>query len=49
MIHKRESTGVKFFNYLNASIEYSKDIEDSYENIEEFNPNKKTKNIKCIS
>ena len=48
MIRKRKSTGVNFFNDLKAFIECSNDIEDTYENIEEFNPHKKTKNNKCI-
>ena len=49
MIHKWESTGAKSFNDFKAFTKYSNDIEDIYENIEEIlNPNKKTKNIKCI-
>ena len=43
LIHKRESTGLKYLNDLKASIEYSNDMDDSYKNTEEFNPNKKRK------
>ena len=41
LINKRESTGLKYLNYSKAFIEYSNDMDDIYENIEEYNPNKK--------
>ena len=41
LINKRESTGLKYFNYSKYFIEFSNDIDDIYENIEEYNPNKK--------
>ena len=39
--NKRESTGLKYLNGLKAFIEYSNDTDDIYENIEEYNQNKK--------
>ena len=42
-INKSESTGLKYLNDLKAFIEYSNDMDDIYENIEEYNPNKKRK------
>ena len=43
LIKKRESTGLKYLNDSKAFIEYSIDMDDIYENIEEYNPNKKRK------
>ena len=43
LINKRESTGLKYLNDPKAFIEYSNDMDDIYENIEEYNPNKKRK------
>ena len=43
LIHKRESTGLKHFNYSKVFIEYSVDMDDIYRNIEEYSPNKKRK------
>ena len=43
LISKRESTGFKLFNDFKAFIEYLKDLDDIYKNIEENNPNKKGK------
>ena len=40
---KKESTDLKRFNDSKAFIEYSSDIDDFYNNIEEYNPNKKRK------
>ena len=45
MINKRESTGLKHFNDSKAFIEYSDDMDDIYENIEEYNKNKKRKTL----
>ena len=39
----REGTGMKHFNDSEAFIGYSNGIDDIYENIEEYNPNKKGK------
>ena len=43
LINKRESTGLKHFNDSKACIEYSNDMHDVYENINNYNPIKKTK------
>ena len=40
---KKESTDLKCFNDSKAFIEYSSDIDDFYNSIEEYNPNKKRK------
>ena len=45
LINKRESTGLKHLNDSKANIECSNNINDIYENIEEYNPNKKRKRI----
>ena len=41
MINKREDVGTKHFNDSKAFIEYSNNTDDTYKNIEEYNPNKK--------
>ena len=43
LISKRESTVLKHLNDSKAFIEYSNDMDDICENIEEYNPNKKQK------
>ena len=43
LIKKREDTGIKNLNDLNAFIECSNMIYDVYENIDDYNPNKKKK------
>ena len=45
LINKQESTHLKNLNDSKASIEYSNDMDDSYKNIEEYNPNKKQKTL----
>ena len=47
-ISKRESSGLKHFNDSKAFIEYPNDIGDIYENIEEYNLDKKAKHIYCM-
>ena len=42
-INKRESTSLKHLNDSKAFIECSNDMDDIYKNIEEYNPNKKSK------
>ena len=39
---------MKYLNDSTAFTEYSNNINDTYENIEEYNSNEKTKNIHCI-
>ena len=43
MINKQESTVLRHLNDSKAFIEYSNDMDDIYENIEAYNPNKKRK------
>ena len=43
LINKRESTGLKYLNDSNAFTKYSNDIDDIYQNIEQYNPNKNRK------
>ena len=43
LINKRESTGLKHFNDTQAFIEYSDDMQDVYENIDESNIDKNVK------
>ena len=43
LINKRESTGSRYLNDSKVFMEYSNDMDDIYQNIEEFNPNKKEK------
>ena len=45
LINKGESTGLKRFNDPKDFIEYSNDRDDTYKNIEEYNPNKKRKRL----
>ena len=45
LINKTESTRLKNLNDSKAFIEYSNDMHNIYKNIEEYNPDKKTKNI----
>ena len=42
-LNKQESTGLSYLNDSKALIEYWNDMDDIYENIEEYNPNKKRK------
>ena len=43
LINKREKVGLNHFNDPKAFIEYSNDMQDVYENIEDYNPGKKCK------
>ena len=43
LINKRESTGLKYLNDSKAFIECSNDMDHIYENIVDYNPNKKQK------
>ena len=44
-INKRKGVGLKHYNYSKAFIEYSNDIDDIFENIEENNLNKERKTL----
>ena len=41
LIKKRESTTLRYFSDSKAFIEYFNDMDGIYENIEEYNPNKR--------
>ena len=43
LINKRQYGDMKHFNDSEASFEYSNDMDDIYQNIEKYNPNKKRK------
>ena len=43
LVNKLESVSLKHFDDLKAFIEYSSDIDDVYESIDEYNRNKKRK------
>ena len=43
LINKSESVDLKHCNDSKAFIEYSNDMDDSFENIEEYNPKKELK------
>ena len=43
LVNKRESTGSRSLNDSKAFMEYSNDMDDIYQNIEEFNVNRKEK------
>ena len=43
LIKRRENIGVKYFNDPKAFIEYSNDIQDVYNNINDYSPDKENK------
>ena len=43
LIKKREKVGLDHFDEIKTFIEYSNDMQDVYENIEDYNPRKKRK------
>ena len=43
LIKKRENAGIKHLNDSKAFIEYSNTMDDVYENIDDYNPNRKRK------
>ena len=45
LIRKREDAGIKHLNNLNAFVECSNTMDDVYENTDDYNPNKKRKNL----
>ena len=48
LIKNCENAGIKHLNDSKAFIECSNTMDDVYENIENYNPNKKMKNINCV-
>ena len=42
-INKWESTGLKYLNDSKVFMEYCNDLDNIYQNIKEYNPNKKQK------
>ena len=43
LINKRDSVGINHFNDPKAFIDYSNDMHDVYENIDDYNPDKENK------
>ena len=43
LINKSENTGLKHSNDFKVFIEYSNDMDNFYQKIEEYNPDKKSK------
>ena len=43
LINKRQDVGLKHYNDSKAFIEYSNDMDDIFQTIEEYNPNKERK------
>ena len=43
LIKKRQNAGIKHFNDPNAFMECSNTMDDVYENIDDYNPNKQRK------
>ena len=43
LINKREGVGIDYFKDPKTFIEYSNDMRDVYENIDEYNPDKENK------
>ena len=43
LIKRRENIGVRYFNDPKAFIEYSNDIQDVYNNINDYRPDKENK------
>ena len=43
LINKREGVGINHFNDSKAFIDYSNDMQDVYENIDDYNPDKENK------
>ena len=48
LINERENTRLTHLNDFKAFIEYSKNMDDIYKNIEEYNPNKKAKALNLL-
>ena len=48
LIKKREDAGIKYVNNPNAIIVCSKTMDDVYENINDYNPNRDKKSLNCF-
>ena len=48
LINKRQNSGLKYLNDSKVFVEYSNDMVDIYENMEEFNPTKKKRKILIV-
>ena len=48
LIENRENAGIKHLNGSNALIECSNTMNDVYENIDNYNPSRKTKIFNCV-
>ena len=48
LINKRERASLKYLNNSKVLIEYPSDMDDIFENIDEYKPNKKRELIDCI-
>ena len=48
LINRHKSVGLRHCNDCKVLTEYSNDMDDIYENIDEYNPNKELKNIDYI-
>ena len=48
LIKKRKNLGIKHLNDPNAFIECSNTMNDVYENIDDYNPNRKRKKFDCV-
>ena len=43
LINKRKGAGLKLYSHSEVFIKYSNDTDNTYKNIEEYNPNRKCK------
>ena len=48
LIKKREDAGIKHLNNPKAFVECSNTMDDVYENINDYNPSRKKKNLNCF-
>ena len=48
LIKNGENAGIKHFNNSKAFIQYSNTMDDIYDNIDDYNLNRKRKNINCF-
>ena len=48
LLEKRKNPGIRHINDPKAFIEYSNAMDDGYNNIDDYNPNRKRKKIICV-